>query len=690
MENQKTTKTPKLRWNVPMRQALCCLYRFFRCDKKQKEEIFFSMFRDGLRKRGITRFVPGKTLHAQWNWMRNTGDLVWCHVHRDTEFNMDGEWKNITQQIKSTALTLRLPLCEKTEDDIDTTRRGPRATMTLRPRAESPGQTPHSMLSPLHQRGEQERSHHFAESDHESSESNTMTVDDNQEQQTDQLEPRDNLEPTDQLEQTDPLRSDEPVVTSHGKICLWCKNELPIDERHGPNGETKHSGPEGNINPDQDQHPQDQHPQDQHPQDQHPQDQHQEHEDWDQHYHEQGQRHIHGQGYHLDLQLAMKGVPAEKMPPLLFRWSNRDSQGVNSKKIFRAGLFCNGEWFDPEDFSEDRFESFFRSHVTKQKVKTPFISTFQSPLAPLHRAIVGRNGAMLTIIDTSKLDTKVFYAYPLAIRTRTRVYNGWKGFGEYLVWGRIPIEAIAFTVEIESLEQIVQSHRDVNRLIQISLIGGVLRCNEKLREMLALKRKSPFQSGRTLGKLLTLLQVPAIHWENLACEFAKAWGWRHKKETVSFHSGVQSAPPYKPEELSDSENYEPPETDEDSGWTSDSEGASNSPSMSMCNQTETADDGNFSTHETLSSGIFPEDPELPLEQGHQEEVIDLTSDNEDTSSQRALQRDWPSDDDTYMYPDTPTKIRGKIPLQSEKKTTYQILLDGQTDMDVFEKVRNWS
>ncbi|KAJ5615665.1 hypothetical protein N7537_000779 [Penicillium hordei] len=694
-------KRPKLRWDVPMRQALCCLYRFFRCNKKQKEEIFFSMFRDNLRKRGIHRFVPGKTLHAQWNWMRNTGDLIWSHVHRNTDFNMDGEWRNVIQRIKSTALTMHLPLIEKTEDDIDTAQWGTRMTMALRLRTESPPQTPHPMSFSLHQRRAEERSHYFAKSDDQKSESITMSVGQSQEW-------------ADEPRHIDPLENNEAVVTSHGKTCIWCEHGLAIDETDGPDEWTQHTHLDQHkiLDENQSQH-QHQGYQDlgQQVQDQQP-DQQQEHQGCSQQHHGQ-------QGYHHDHELAMRGVPADKMPPLLFRWSNRDSQGVNSKTVFLAGLFCNGEWLDPEDLSDDRFESFFRSHVTKEKVKTPFISTSHSPLAPLHRAIANQNGAMLTVIDTSKLETKVFYAHPLAIRTRTFTYS-WKGYGEYLIWGRIPLEAIGFSVEITSLEQIIQSHRDVARLMQTALIRGSPRCNQKLRDMLAAKRKSPFQSGRTLGKLLTLLEVPTVHWDNITSRFAKSWGWKYAKEIVLLHNGLRSAPPYLSEELSDSESevpwptpqktpvktsqkmpfssdcvsdldYEPSETDKGSGGTSESEYMDESRSMTICDVSETSDDGKFSTHETLSSGMFSENdaPEPSSGPVHSQEVIDLTSDNEDTSSQRALQLGWPSDDE-YMYPDTPTKIRGRIPLQSGQSTINNLVLDGHTDMDFFEKVRTWA
>ncbi|OQE08362.1 hypothetical protein PENVUL_c010G05739 [Penicillium vulpinum] len=635
---------------------------------------------------------------------------------------MEGEWKSITQRIKSTAVTLHLPLLEKTADDIDTSQWGTRATM-VGLRTESPPQTPHIphiRSLTLRQRSEEERSHYFAESGDQRSESITMSAGNTQEQ-------------IDHLEEIDPNGNDKSVVTSHGKMCLWCNHDVIIDETECCDDQCQQNDPEQNKIPDQTQQPQhrrqehqDWSHQDQHPEEQNQyskqQDQYLEHQVCGQQNHDQGQDHPNRQGYHWDHDLAMQGVPADKLPPLLFRWSNHDSQGVNTRTLFLAGLFCNAEWFHPEDVSESQFESFFQSHVTKEKTKTPFISTCQSPLSPFHRAVAGQNGAMITIIDTSKLNTKVFYAYPLAIRTRTLILRGWKGFGEYLIWGHIPTEAIAFTVDIASLQQIVRSHRDVNRLVQIPLISSSLRCDTKLRDMLALKRKSPFRSGRTLGKLLTLLQVPAIYWENLATEFAKGWGWRHKKEISLFHRGIQSAPPYQSEELTDSESeapwptpqktpgstpqkmyfssdrisdwmsdvdYEPPETDEESGEISESEDMAESGSMSICDQTETEDDGKFSTHETLSSGISPDDygAEHPLEQVHSQEVIDLISENDETSSQRALQRDWPSDDDTYMYHETPTKIRGNLP-QSDNKVTNHLLLNGHTDMDFFGKVRN--
>jgi hypothetical protein len=244
-----------------------------------------------------------------------------------------------------------------------------------------------------------------------------------------------------------------------------------------------------------------------------------------------------------------------KVPPLLYRWWNIDSQGINSKYQFRAGLFCDREVFNPEDITGTEFKALFRRHVTKQEVATPFISTFSFPLAPIHRALISQKGAMVSIIDTSKVASKIFYACPLAAQTRTFTYS-WTGYAEYLVWGQIPAEAIVSTVDINTLELIAKLNRDIKRLLQLQVIGKMPRCNQKLRDILATRHKwkSSFQCGLTLRKLLVLLQVPRAYWEYLAPRFAHCWGWKYAAEKRAFLEGVLSRMPYSQEELSDSES----------------------------------------------------------------------------------------------------------------------------------------
>lgn len=83
-------------------------------------EIFSYMLRSHLKERGITGFVPFATLDTQWRWMRDSGDLVWYHVHEATDFRTDAEWVDIVKKIRAAAEILRFRLHEKTQDDTDT------------------------------------------------------------------------------------------------------------------------------------------------------------------------------------------------------------------------------------------------------------------------------------------------------------------------------------------------------------------------------------------------------------------------------------------------------------------------------------------------------------------------------------------------------------------------------------------
>lgn len=390
----------------------------------------------------------------------------------------------------------------------------------------------------------------------------------------------------------------------------------------------------------------------------------------------------------------MGGVPPEELPLLLYRWYNGDSQGVNSDQELLAGLFCYSPFFGRDEICDEEFLAFFRCHVTKRKSKTPFISSFRSPLAPIHRAIHSELDAAIAVIDTSKLNTKVFYAHPLAKHTDSFTYS-WRGFGEFLIWGQVPTEAIVFTLKAHELERISRTHKDISRLIQLPLIHESFRCNQSLRDRLAAKRKSAYKSGRTLGKLLSLLCFPRIYWESFAQWFTKSWGWICPQEFVQFLSGLRSELPYLDQEHSDSEreecpltprqdhqksrigfhphvsseldsDYEPPESEEISDWRSDkrSLAISETCSVSMEDRTETIDDGQFSTHETLSSfGYETNEVNYPYE----DHASDVSS----------VPQEWPSDGETH--PKAPCPFSVEIVRRFEKNMTTS---SSHQEMDV--------
>lgn len=110
-----------IRWDCEMRQTLCCLYRFYSCKPQELVSIFSAIFKRHLLECGLPRGIASyPTLNAQWYQMRRDCHNVWYHVHVDSEFRRDGEWKTRISLIESTAMRLRISLRRQLSDNIDT------------------------------------------------------------------------------------------------------------------------------------------------------------------------------------------------------------------------------------------------------------------------------------------------------------------------------------------------------------------------------------------------------------------------------------------------------------------------------------------------------------------------------------------------------------------------------------------
>ncbi|KAJ5095830.1 hypothetical protein NUU61_005186 [Penicillium alfredii] len=332
----------------------------------------------------------------------------------------------------------------------------------------------------------------------------------------------------------------------------------------------------------------------------------------------------------------LPGLCKNNLPPLLFRWSNFDSQGINCKTELRAGLFENtgSLIFNPGDISQEFLEH-FKNHATKAKLKTPFISTSQAPISPVHRGIRAGKGAILTIIDTSKLDTPIFTAQELVKLTDTRT-PCYRGYGEFLVWGRVPTPAIVSTIYIDTLKELVAGHPEIEYLLQFSLFQSRKACNNGFIADLTKREIPKHQAGCILGKLLEILEIPVPHRENVARASVQRWHWSQKRLS-EFLQGIQDCStvdidelerpdemPYTPqntppqkkqkeieEETMDSDyDYELSE-DEDSDSESyefdDSKESSHGSWMPFRHRPETPSDGYFSVHDTVTvcSGPVP-------------------------------------------------------------------------------------
>lgn len=243
----------------------------------------------------------------------------------------------------------------------------------------------------------------------------------------------------------------------------------------------------------------------------------------------------------------------EDLPPILYRWSNLNSQGDNGATGLKAGLFAdrNSTFFPPEDLTEQSFLEYFTQHVTKAKVKTPFISTFKSPLAPIHRSLHNGDEAKVTVVDTSKLDTKVFKAAPLVGPTNTATPT-WKGYGEYLIWGQVSTAAIICTFPITKLQRIAAAHSDIGDFLQLPLISSRWHCSRFLYSDIATNLpETDDDYAKLLQRLTTLLGVPEGHRSIVADGFREAWtrkfsGLHYQKPKT------QATDPHAGDEASDS------------------------------------------------------------------------------------------------------------------------------------------
>lgn len=118
--------------------------------------------------------------------------------------------------------------------------------------------------------------------------------------------------------------------------------------------------------------------------------------------------------------------------------SNVESQGVKTKDLVLSGLFSNTEerFFGPEEIPQSDFNPYFTKHVNIMKFASPFISTFKYPLAPVHRAHRTREGTIISIVDSSRLQTEVYSAPGCERIRQTSTDIGVSGgVGEYLIWG---------------------------------------------------------------------------------------------------------------------------------------------------------------------------------------------------------------------------------------------------------------
>lgn len=112
-------KLPQLKWDKTKRLVICCLFRFFVCDRAQTEQLFAYIFQNHLNERGIPGVAPFRRLRTQWTWMALNKHSVW-ELARHPAFESSDEAKEITRKITSAAAALGTQLQRRILDEPHT------------------------------------------------------------------------------------------------------------------------------------------------------------------------------------------------------------------------------------------------------------------------------------------------------------------------------------------------------------------------------------------------------------------------------------------------------------------------------------------------------------------------------------------------------------------------------------------
>ncbi|KAL1966656.1 hypothetical protein VTN77DRAFT_4067 [Rasamsonia byssochlamydoides] len=162
-----------------------------------------------------------------------------------------------------------------------------------------------------------------------------------------------------------------------------------------------------------------------------------------------------------------------RVPNLLWRWSNDDSQGINCRAGYVGYLFTERLALIPApgDFKQDEFRAMFENHALKRRIPSPFISTSLDPLTVIHRALRNRNHALVSLIDSTQIDQDMTFSME-ELMVRYRIHTpGYAGKKELLIWGIIPMRAIVMSFWIDDLLRIAEENPDIKAVLQLEMIA---------------------------------------------------------------------------------------------------------------------------------------------------------------------------------------------------------------------------
>ncbi|KAK2772097.1 hypothetical protein FQN53_004776 [Emmonsiellopsis sp. PD_33] len=238
-------------------------------------------------------------------------------------------------------------------------------------------------------------------------------------------------------------------------------------------------------------------------------------------------------------------------PQIVYRFYNADSSGVNTPTYFSAALWASGPSHIPHPCLVDEriLASTAKTHLSRYNIKSPFISTFETPLPAVHRMLTKGNNASFAVIDLSMLDqSKIFSAR--AILKKDPLGEdithgcGYDGRSDWLIWGDIPESCIICTIPEEKFRHITSMNEDISCLLQVEDIQSFKVNRWGLKQRLS---SSPteieYASGEVVGKFLRLAGLPEEYGDVVAGRICQAWKfcWTNELGYKRYLMGVHAA-----------------------------------------------------------------------------------------------------------------------------------------------------
>lgn len=146
---------------------------------------------------------------------------------------------------------------------------------------------------------------------------------------------------------------------------------------------------------------------------------------------------------------------------------------------------------------------------------------------------------------------------------------GYRGIGEFLVWGKVPTPAIVCSFTITELMRIANDDAEIRQLLQLDRIEAYKRNQPRLKRVLSrgpgrLDRKS----GCAVGRLLARLNLPDDYIDQVSLAICRSWQFSRSGSEHDYIKGVRhgymshSTPDMQLESMGPAQRELPPSTEE--------------------------------------------------------------------------------------------------------------------------------